>query len=82
MLQLELYSWVAKDLQTWISNSKQIYQQAEVEVAEVVPLLFREFSLANDEGREALLVCVCQCARKPDARTYVFGVASIEVDQG
>ena len=54
--QLELYSWVGKDLQTWISNSKQIYSQAEAEVAEVVPLLFREFSLANEEGRAALLV--------------------------
>jgi hypothetical protein len=47
---------VAKDLQTWIANSKQIYAQAEAEVAEVVPLLFREFSLANEEGRAALLV--------------------------
>lgn len=54
--QLQLYSWVAKDLQTWIDNSKKIYQEAEDEVAKVTPSLFREFSQANDEGRAELLV--------------------------
>lgn len=54
--QLELYSWVAKDLQTWIVNSRRIYQEAEDEVAKVTPGMFREFSQANEEGRSELLV--------------------------
>ncbi|THH12139.1 hypothetical protein EW145_g162 [Phellinidium pouzarii] len=53
--QLQLYSWVAKDLQTWIDNSKKIYREAEDEVAKVTPSLFREFSQANEEGRAELL---------------------------
>lgn len=79
--QLELYSWVAKDLQTWIANSKQIYAQAEAEVAEVVPLLFREFSVTNEEERATLLVsfpgtqCILSCLTKS-------ATASIKIDQG
>lgn len=54
--QLELYSWVAKDLQTWIDNSKKIYREAEEEVAKVTPSLFREYVAAEEEGRSELLV--------------------------
>ncbi|KLO20428.1 Spc7-domain-containing protein [Schizopora paradoxa] len=53
--QLELYSWVAKDLQTWIDNSKKIYREAEEEVAKVTPSLFREYVSAEEEGRSELL---------------------------
>ena len=55
--QLELYSWVTKDLQLFIDNSKRLFEEAEDEVAKLTPSLFREFSQANDEGREELLVC-------------------------
>lgn len=54
--QLELYSWVATDLQTWIDNSKTIYREAEDEVAKVTPSLFREYVLAEEGGRAELLV--------------------------
>ena len=54
--QLELYSWVAKDLQLFIDNSKRLYEEAEEEVAKLTPSLFREFSQSNDDGREELLV--------------------------
>lgn len=54
--QLELYSWVASDLQQWIERSKDNFKQAEEEAALVTPGLFREFSQANEEGREELLV--------------------------
>ncbi|TDL28754.1 hypothetical protein BD410DRAFT_781291, partial [Rickenella mellea] len=53
--QLELYSWVAKDLQKWIDDSKIIYAQAEEEAAKMTPGLFREFSRANEEDRAELL---------------------------
>lgn len=55
--QLELYSWVAKDLQTTIEQSKDKFQQAEEEAAKMTPELFREFLQANEEGRADLLVC-------------------------
>ncbi len=54
--QLELYSWVASDLQQWIERSKDNFKQAEEESALMTPGLFREFSHANEEGREELLV--------------------------
>lgn len=57
MPQLELYSWVAKDLQTWIDNNKKTYREAEEEVAKVTPILFREYSSADEEDRADLLVC-------------------------
>ena len=37
MPQLELYSWVAKDLQAWIDNNKKTYREAEEEVSKVTP---------------------------------------------
>lgn len=54
--QLELYSHVAKDLQAWIDHSKDIYQQAEEEAAKITPALFREYSQADEDVKEELLV--------------------------
>jgi len=54
--QLELYSHVAKDLQLWIEHSKDIYKQAEEEATKFTPALFREYSMADEEIKEELLV--------------------------
>lgn len=54
--QLELYRLITKDLQTFIDNSMRIYREAEDEVGKLTPILFREFSQANEEGREELTV--------------------------
>jgi len=54
--QLELYSHVAKDLQLWIEHSKEIYKQAEEEATKFTPALFREYSVADEEIKEELLV--------------------------
>ncbi|KAA1468477.1 hypothetical protein DENSPDRAFT_814750 [Dentipellis sp. KUC8613] len=53
--QLEQYSRVVKDLQSWIENSKEIYRQAEEEAAKFTPTLFREYSMADEEVQEELL---------------------------
>ena len=57
MPQLELFSWVAKDLQAWIDNNKKTYREAEEEVSKVTPTLFHEYSLADELDRADLLVC-------------------------
>jgi hypothetical protein len=54
--QLELYSHVAADLQKWIEHSKEIYRQAEGEAAKVTPMLFREYSIADEQTQAELLV--------------------------
>jgi kinetochore protein Spc7/SPC105 len=54
--QLKLYTRVAKDLQAWIEQSKTVYEQAEEEAAKLTPQLFTEYSQANEEGQEQLLV--------------------------
>jgi kinetochore protein Spc7/SPC105 len=59
--QLELYSHVASDLQRWIEHSKEIYRQAEEEAAKVTPMLFREYSTADEEMQVELLVTVLPC---------------------
>ncbi|KAI0308028.1 Spc7 kinetochore protein-domain-containing protein [Multifurca ochricompacta] len=53
--QLELYSHVAADLQRWIEHSREIYRQAEEEAAKVTPMLFREYSTADEQTRTELL---------------------------
>jgi kinetochore protein Spc7/SPC105 len=65
--QLKLYTRVAKDLQAWIEQSKTVYEQAEEEAAKLTPQLFTEYSQANEEGQEQLLVRIIFC----------FGVASV-----
>lgn len=79
--QLQLYSWVAKDLQTWIDNSKKIYQEAEDEVGKVTPSLFREFSQANEEGRAELLVRHFQLQELSSTNYFWIFLASIEAYQ-
>jgi kinetochore protein Spc7/SPC105 len=54
--QLKLYTRVSQDLQAWVEQSKLVYQQAEEEAAKLTPELFKEYSQANEEGREQLLV--------------------------
>jgi len=54
--QLELYSHVAADLQSWIENSREIYRQAEAEAAKVTPTVFREYLTANEQTQAELLV--------------------------
>jgi Spc7 kinetochore protein len=54
--QLELYSHVAADLQRWIEHSKEIYGQVEEEAAKVTPMLFREYSMADEQTQAELLV--------------------------
>src|ERR1700722_1301841 len=54
--QLKLYTRVSKDLQAWIAQSKVVYDQAEEEAAKLTPELFTEYSQADEEGQEQLLV--------------------------
>ena len=54
--QLELYSHVAADLQRWIEHSKEIYLQAEEEATKVTPMLFREYSMADEQTQVELMV--------------------------
>ena len=56
--QLELYSHVAADLERWIEHSKEIYRQAEEEATKVTPMLFREYSMADEQTQAELLVCL------------------------
>jgi hypothetical protein len=59
--QLELYSHVAADLQKWIEHSKEIYRQAEGEAGKVTPMLFREYSVADEQTQAELLVPLLVC---------------------
>ena len=62
--QLILYSRVSKDLQAWVEKSRADFVQAEDEAAKITPELFTEYSKADEEGREELLVrptpCFCR----------------------
>ncbi|KAH9004218.1 Spc7 kinetochore protein-domain-containing protein [Lactarius hatsudake] len=53
--QLELYSHVAADLRRWIEHSKEIYHQAEEEAVKVTPMLFREYTMADEQTQGELL---------------------------
>ncbi|KAI9462336.1 Spc7 kinetochore protein-domain-containing protein [Lactarius psammicola] len=53
--QLELYSHVAADLRRWIEHSKEIYRQAEEEAVKVTPMLFREYTMADEQTQGELL---------------------------
>jgi kinetochore protein Spc7/SPC105 len=61
--QLELYSHVAADLQRWIEHSKEIYHQAEEEATKVTPMLFREYSMADEQTQAELLVYLSSSPR-------------------
>ena len=62
--RLKLFTRVSQDLQNWVDESKIIYKQAEDEAAKLTPELFREYSQADEEGRDQLLVCQSSAAIK------------------
>jgi Spc7 kinetochore protein len=78
--QLELYSHVAADLQRWIEHSKEIYRQAEEEAAKVTPMLFREYSAA-DELMQAELLVLLPCQFTP-GRLIFFALATTQAHKG
>lgn len=53
--QLELYSHVSKDLQTWVERTKEIYREAEEEAQKATPPLFQEFVTTDENGQAELL---------------------------
>ncbi|KAF9229625.1 hypothetical protein BS17DRAFT_688618 [Gyrodon lividus] len=53
--QLELYTHVSKDLQTWIERIKEIYKDAQEEALKMTPQLFEEFITADESGQAELL---------------------------
>ncbi|KAF9568515.1 hypothetical protein CPC08DRAFT_625217 [Agrocybe pediades] len=53
--QMDLYSRVSKDLQSWMEKSKIVLAQAEDEAAKVTPELFVEYARADEEGQAELL---------------------------
>jgi kinetochore protein Spc7/SPC105 len=53
--QLELYTYVSKDLEAWIERSKGIFLEAEAEAEKITPELFREFVAAGEDGQAELL---------------------------
>ena len=74
--QLELYSHVAADLQRWIEHSKEIYHQAEEEAAKVTPMLFREYSMADEQTQVELLVYISYRPQTMSRRTDVLTLAT------
>ena len=66
--QLELYSHVADDLRRWIEHSKEIYRQAEEEAEKVTPMLFREYTMADEQTQVELLVCLLSFCLCPEGR--------------
>jgi kinetochore protein Spc7/SPC105 len=79
--QLELYSHVAADLQRWIEHSKEIYRQAEEEATKVTPMLFREYSTADEQTQAELLVPLLPRESMP-SRLIFFGLATTQAHQG
>ena len=53
--QLELYTYVSRDLEAWIERSKGIFREAEGEAEKATPELFREFIDAGEDGQAELL---------------------------
>ncbi|KAG8220070.1 Spc7 kinetochore protein-domain-containing protein [Butyriboletus roseoflavus] len=53
--QLELYSHVSKDLQTWVERIKEIHKEAEEEAQKATPPLFQEFVTTDESGQAELL---------------------------
>jgi hypothetical protein len=54
--RLELFTRVARDLEAWMEQSRNVYAQAEIEAAKMTPELFVEYCLAEEEGQTELLV--------------------------
>ncbi|KAI6022339.1 Spc7 kinetochore protein-domain-containing protein [Pisolithus microcarpus] len=53
--QLELYTYVSKDLQAWIERIQAIYREAEEEALKMTPQLFQEFVSADETGQAELI---------------------------
>ncbi|KAI5996080.1 Spc7 kinetochore protein domain-containing protein [Pisolithus marmoratus] len=53
--QLELYTYISKDLQEWIDHIQAIYQEAEEEALKMTPQLFQEFVLVDEIGQVELI---------------------------
>lgn len=53
--QLELYSHVSKDLQTWVERIEEIHREAEEEAQKTMPPLFQEFVTTDESGQAELL---------------------------
>lgn len=53
--QLELYTHVSKDLQTWVERIKEIHREAEEEAQKATPPLFQEFVTTDESGQAELL---------------------------
>ncbi|KAI6137228.1 Spc7 kinetochore protein-domain-containing protein [Pisolithus sp. B1] len=53
--QLELYTYVSKDLQAWIERIQAIYREAEEEALKMTPQLFQEFVSADEIGQAELI---------------------------
>jgi hypothetical protein len=49
-------SQIANDIRSAIEKYKEQYRQTEKDAANDIPLLFREFATAPEEGREEILV--------------------------
>ena len=81
--RLKLFTRVSQDLQNWVDESKAVYKQAEDEAAKLTPELFREYSQADEEGRDQLLVCCFFLAIIGNAcHSYRFLSASTPADEG
>jgi hypothetical protein len=80
--QLELYSHVAADLERWIEHSKEIYRQAEEEATKVTPMLFREYSMADEQTQVELLVYISDRPQTVFRRTDVLALATTQGYQG
>lgn len=78
--QLELYSVLAEDLTGWIEESKKICQQAAEDVLKMAPALFTEFAMADEYGKQDLLVGTG--SRACDSALTQCFIASTEDHQG
>ncbi|TCD62040.1 hypothetical protein EIP91_007535 [Steccherinum ochraceum] len=53
--QLELYSTVARQLETWVEESRKICHEADEEARQVVPQVFQDFLESDGEDRGFLI---------------------------
>lgn len=52
--QLTLYNRVSQELQEWIEKSKEDFAADDEDALQVTPELFREYAMADEEGRREL----------------------------
>lgn len=57
--QLTLYNRVSQELQEWIEKSKEDFAADDEDALQVTPELFREYAMADEEGRRELFVSCC-----------------------